>query len=120
MNALNFWDVTDWREILQRIQRLEPFQVERKYSWIRFGLHGYSIPEDAKYRDIWKGSYLIHVDVQMMKGNYQGSCYATDDLKEFDTYERFIRLTDRSLKSFREEYSPLPAMIIPAEQLMLF
>lgn len=115
--GLDFFDAAAWRKIRDHVAQREPFRVERKVAEVRFVFHGHLIPDTADYRELWKGTYLVYVDVT---GNERGTGYATDDLAAFDSYESFIRRADRSLAGFCDTHTPLPEVIVPIEQLSLF
>ncbi|MHC1772973.1 MAG: hypothetical protein AB9907_14830 [Flexilinea sp.] len=122
MNALDFFDVNDWRWIKRHIQLREPFRFEQvnKKERVLFVYEGYPIPDNAYYRKNWEGSYLVSVNiVQNLPGNHSGSGHATDKFEPFATYEDFIRLADKELKGYLG-YTPLPKTILPVEQLALF
>lgn len=113
MNALDFWDVSDWREIKRSIQIRNPFLMDRfcNKEMVQFTLEGVLVDETCRYA--WKGAYVIRV---FIRGNAQGCGYSTHEMNVFETFEKFIRFADKGLKDLAG-YTPLLKSIVPIEQL---
>lgn len=94
MNHTDFFSKADYMQIKQSIQNKQPFEIIGKHKNQILKFEGAFIED--RYRDIWNGDYLIHINEDHNDG---GRGYATDKFDDFETYESFVALVDKMLKN---------------------
>ncbi|MCK9220877.1 MAG: hypothetical protein M0P47_12635 [Bacteroidales bacterium] len=101
MTRDDFFSREDYTKIKNGIDNREYFEVEgiAKRENQRLNFHSGFV--DNSYHDIWKGNYLVYIQESHKNG---GGGYATEDFKDFETFESFMKLVDSLLKG-RPEYT---------------